>query len=600
MKRIFPNESEYVLLLFTVICISSLTAIYFTRGNTMMWANIIVLAAYRKIVKGEPSNRSSTELNLLWPFVFLYIMFFVANVFAGIDFGAGIVRVSTYDSPFYARLVDFMMLHGVENYEMNPIHSDLIGVKLYHYTENWFTAFCKIGIPDVPTIYIQEFLVNPIFFSICVLAFYEAIREQAVSTWFTMGFSLLVIVGVALPEITMLLPADTAFNTLRSWSPLATPKMSIVYMILPLALAQTGSRRFEQQLLLYILLVVNYITFFPAILILFTVVAVYQYLKSKWNRKEMEKAVVLIVAASLPIVIWLLYNTVKSPEVDVSMPGVTEMLQFYLSHGISIFGVAIISLLLLFSPIAIVTLALARKNVHVFFDFQSASILVVGGIASYILLGYEVESFQLFQNVAIPTCNVFFLLVLFNALTYCGRTVRVASISVLLLVLVVRLSSPNLPLTTVSEIQRTKAFFPNTEVMTTAFIRNKETMKTLRGKSPRLNPPAESILAALNNYQPISINELSWDIGNGFYVKQEANFKSSSALINYVHEKKLEHLSVIEVQRKFLEENDIQFLEIERGAELIVPHNQIIDSLQMDNGTKVYKLAYKPIVAPIR
>lgn len=598
LRHLFPNESEYLLLLFTVICISSLTAIYFTRGNTMMWANIIVLLAYLKIVKGQPSNRSSSESSLVWPFVFLYVVIFLVNVFVSIDFGAGIVRVSTYDSPFYARLVDFMMLHGVENYEMNPIHSDLIGVRPYHYTENWFTAFCKMGIASVPTIFIQQFVVNPILFSMCVLAFYVAVKEQMVSSSFALGFGLLVLVGVALPEIVKLMPENVSFVALRSWSPITAPKMSVVYMILPLALAQTGSKRFEQQLLLYILLVVNYITFLPAILILFSVVAVYQYIKSNLNRKAVQRAMVLIVAAALPFLTWLVCNPVKAQEVNVSRLGLNELLQFYLNHGISIFGVSIISLLLLFAPITMVILILARKNLHVFIPFTAAGILVFGGIVSNIVLGYEIESFQLFQNVAIPTLNVYFLLVLYRALANFNRTVRIVCLSVLLIVFMVRFVATPPHLTTIAEIQRVQSFIGTTDGEKTGFIRNQESMGALAGKNPYLRPPAESILAAINNYEPISLNDLSWDIGDNLYVKQEADYKRSSALINYVHEKKLEHQSINEVQRKFMEEYNIRFLEVELGAELIVPHNQIIDSLQMDNGTKVYKLAYKPNVLP--
>ncbi len=154
------------------------------------------------------------------------------------------------------------------------------------------------------------------------------------------------------------------------------------------------------------------------------------------------------------------------------------------------------------------------------------------------------------------------------------------------------------PQTTVAEIQRVQRFFGETDGVKTAFIKNKEQLSLLHGKNPYLYPPAEPILAAINNYQPISINELSWEVGDGFYAKQEAKYKRSAALFNFVHEKKLEHQSIREVQRKFMEENGIRFLEVERGAELIVPRNQVIDSLRMDNGNMVYKLAYKPIVAP--
>lgn len=598
LKFLFSNENEYVVLLFSVICISSVTAIYFTSGNTMMWANILVLLVYWKFAKREPSNQDASVSGLVWPFIFLYVMFFLANVFTSIDFDAGIIRVSTYDSSFYARLVDFLMLHGVENYEMNPMHSDVIGVRLYHYTENWFAAFCKIGLADTPTIFIQQFVVIPIFFSMCVLAFYEAVRKQTVSSSFAMGFSLLVIGGVALPEITTLMPDGLPFGALRTWSPLTAPKVSIAYMILPMALAQTSNKRFEQQLLLYILLAVNYITFLPAVLTLFFVAAVYHYFRSKLNREVIVRAVVLVLAAALPILIWLFCNPVTAPEINVTLPGLNELLHFYLSHGISIFGVSVISLWLLFGPIALIILSLARKNLHVFVPLSSAAILVGGGIAAYILLGYEVESFQLFQNVAIPTLNVYFLLVLFKTLVHYGKTVRIACMSVLLFLLIVRFVSTPQPLTTVAEIQRIQRFFGKTDGVKTAFMRSKETMNSLRGKSPYLNPPAEPILAAINKYQPISINELSWNVGEDFYVKREAEYKRSSPLFNFLHEKKLGNQSINEVHRKFLKENDIRYLEVEPGAELAVPYNQIIDSLQMDNGTKVYKIVHEPIAIP--
>ena len=594
LKYLFPNESGYVLLLFSLICISSVTAIYFTNANTMMWANIIVLLAYLKVAKGGFSDQKPSHSGVALPFLALYVAFFLINVFTCIDFELGIVRVSTYDSPFYARLVDYLMLHGVENYELNSIHADVIGVRLYHYTENWFTAFCKIGAATTPTIFIQQFVTIPIFFSMCVLAFYEAVKEQSISTPFAMGFSLIVLGGVALPEVVKLMPEGMPFTALRAWSPLTAPKVSVAYMILPLVLVQTNNRRFEYQLLLYILLAVNYITFLPAILTLFSVVAAYKLFKSELNRKIIQNTLILVIAAAVPILIWLLYNPSQAPEVNTSAPELSKLLHFYLNYGVSIFGVSIISLLLLFGPIAIVVLVLARKNLPVFTPFKSAAILVVGSIVAYIILGYEVESFQLFQNVAIPTLNVYFLLVLLKSMAYSSKRVRIICISVLLSVTAVRFVTTPQMLTTVSEMQRVQNFFRETEGAKTGFIRTKESMSALRGKSPYLKPPAESILAAVNKYQPMSLNELSWDISDGLYSKREAEYKRSSPLFNFSQEQKLGGQSVIEVQKKFLQANNIRFLEVEPGAEVIVPHSQITDSLEMDNGTKVYSIMYEP------
>ena len=595
LKQFFLNEKESVLLLFAIICIASLTAIFFTGGNTMMWANLFVLLAYLKISKRQPSSMNSHVSSVSWSLLLLYGVFFIANVLASIDFGTGIIRVATYDSSFYARLVDFLMLHGVENYEMNPIHSDAIGVRLYHYTENWFAAFCKTGMSDTPTIFIQQLVVIPIFLAVCVLAFFDAVKEHATSYRFTLYFSLLVVGGVALPEVVKLVPEGMPFSALRSWSPVAAPKVSIVYMILPLALTKTSNRQVEQKLLLYTLLAINYVTFLPAVLALLFVGAGYQLVKAKMNRKVLESALFLGAAAVLPIITWLFYNPVKAPAVNASIPNLNELVHFYLSHGISIFGVSVISLLLLFGPIAIVVFTLARKNLEVLIPFKSAAILVVGGIAAYIILGYEVESFQLFQNVAIPTLNVYFLLVLFKTLVNYGRTVRIVLTSVLLFVLIVRFVKTPVALTNAVEIQRVQSFFGEVTQVRTAFIRNTETTSTLRGKSPYLNPPAEPILAAMNNYEPISINEHSWNMGDGFYAKREAEYKQSSALFNFVSEKQLEGQSVVEVQRKFLKENNIRYLEVEEGAELVVPYNQVVDSLRMDNGSTVYKLSHELI-----
>ncbi|MCF8275491.1 MAG: hypothetical protein K9J17_02060 [Flavobacteriales bacterium] len=583
------EQQRKVLPIFAFVTLGFLTAVWFTRGNTSLWpAFILVIVG---LWHGEKHINSSVLGKTLVEVAYLFFLFtgFFILMFILSSNRDGDLIISNYDTPFYVRLVEHLMLTGNESFYLERLYPEENGVLLYHYLEHWLAAFIKIITPNIPTIYSFDLVLNPLLFSLATLGFFHLVGAVTKRTdGFVYMLAPIIVFGIATPEIVDALPSGIPCNLNRSWSPFEQPKAAVAYIFLSPLLLAVHIRHLKQLWIMSMLLGVCFIPTIPTVTLSAMLITVLWVLLLEVNwQKALISAATSVLIASLGLGIWLVFNyKAKSFGGQITAD---EILAFYHHYAVGIIGVSVISSVVIFLPALILLTAIRRLNLEIVVFVLS---LYGFGLICYASLGFEFESFQLFQTISLPALTSLLLLLAAVILIKSNHILLRAVVFVfLVLVANTRIVNYGFIIAKGQEIIDLKSFVTQEDVQT-AFIRNpKEYEGAVQGKQPYLHFPIEQLHSTSSSYHSFSLNELSWQVVSPLY-QEEYRFKEFSSFCRFVNHEGVQDSSLESQQRTFLVKNNIHYLEASAMSDISALNLTIVDSLVFQNGSRLYRLDY--------
>jgi len=582
----YVGETQRKMLpVFGFVTLGFLTAVWFTRGNTALWPAFILVSIglwYGRKCAGVCTTKTLIEFAYL---ISLYTVFFILMLTLVFN-NAGNLVVSNYDTPFYVRLVEYLLSTGNESYYMERLYPEEVGVWPYHYLEHWVAALLKILTPNIPTIFSFDLVLNPLLFSLSTLGFFHLIRATTKNTGIVVYFlAPMIVFGIAIPEIVDLFPNSIPFNLNRSWSPIEQPKAAVVYMFLSPILLAVHTRNISLIWVMSMLLGVCFIPTIPAITFSAILLTVWLVMVGEINwRKALRISTLVILVASVGLGGWLGYNS--QAESVGHHTSIDVIITFYQHHVAGVLGLTVISSFIIFLPALFLLTEIRRVNMEITFFVL---LLYVSGILAYAALGFEFQSFQLFQTISIPAATCLFLLLAVAVMNTKNRLwFKILVFALLFHTAFTRITRYGFVLASSEEIADLSSFVKETDVRT-AFIKNpNEYLGALSGKNPYLYFPIEQLHATSSTYHSFSLNELSWHVESELY-EDEYRYKRFSDFCKFVEHEGLQDAPIEAQQKAFLVKNNIHYLEASAMADISALNLTIIDSLVFKNGSRLYK-----------
>lgn len=570
--------------LVSLILLSSISGIYFTSGVTSMCVSVIVLLFYPKEVIVGRGVEVRTYIFFL-PVAF-YVFFFGLNLIRLVDLSSATLSLSSYDSPFYARLVDYVRVTGNENYDMDFVYHNDGAIRLYHYTEIWLCALIKGIFNAEPTTHLLEFVTYPVLQALATFSFFGLQIKAGIKRIAAFFFSLVFSVGVAVPELSFFVRDILPSMSFRAWSILSAPKLSVVYIILPQLMSSVRREDLRLTGWLLSMLAITYVTYYPVCGLVLAAGFLRSVVKGLGDFRAIASCVIPYLVSSILLVVFVqLGSTTQSVSNEII--DISVWAKFISEHGISIFGSGIITLFVLFSPVVILIVWLGNDVRINLLEISLIATMCLGGLIGYIAMGYELEAFQLFENVAIPVLNVSLLFVLVLAIANKPHWIQGILLATIALVSL-RGNQGEFNTASFSEMERIARFFKGDREVRTAFIRSQGELVTVRGKSPNLNPPAEVVQHVLSSYSPLSINELGWENSSSLYRKREEEFRQSSSFWKFVQRQDAQGKTVGDLQSEFIKLQNLKYLEVCKGCSIKNIDLVVEDSLVLKSGVRIY------------
>jgi hypothetical protein len=574
-------------LVFAVITISTITAVIFSSGKTMLLANMpLIFLALLKDMRFElKKQRLGVDSVVL--FTFLYLFFFGFAFITSIDWVDGSLRFAHYDSSFYARLVDYLAETGRENYYMDVVYPDQRPMKLYHYTEHWFAVFIKSIEANASGLILFEFVVNPILYSLCATCLLAVVKTEKVNFGWALAIVLFGLSGFVAVELKRVIPEWVPVDILRGWAPLSYPKITIAVICMTLIFRAFRAERLETVIFYSSLLVVNYITYFPAVLSFCLLLVAFHVATRPLSFHSLTRIGIVFFVLGPSFTIWGFVSP-HDPCVIPRTP-VDLIVETILDHSVQIAVSNSLYLLISFLPILLLLLLLG-VSMNDFGAVALTACIVLCSVFTASIMCFHDQSFQVFQNVSLPILNILFAIIVGRSWSSLSK-LRVGILLLILTSVFVWRTKNKVSYVSFDTLRQADKFFEGSKSFRTGFIRSEQSLSSLHGKYPSLNPPGQWICGMYSGYFPSSINELSWTPKESLHRSKELEYRCNSPFYLFVDNRVGTEFTIEELQRSFLRENDIEFIEVENGSRFLQRLTlEPKDSLCLDNGTIIYRL----------
>ncbi len=416
----------FIRLMTGLITIVFLTALWFTKGQTIMLGlllpSLYILFEWRRSpgakLKGawtiSREDLSALAKGMIPLLAILCFRFLFWNEHYGLT-------INYYtDVVFYQKLSHYLDIMGRESISMEYFLGG--GPSPYHYLELWLNVFFT----KITGINHTNVLIGGTYTTLAILVFFgfHAIAGQFEKTRTTnILFSLVFLFFGCfyLPSLQEL--PFLKFGNSYAHSIMAVPKLSVILVFLQLALLVYLKRGNRPAIFILLYLPVVYFTSAPAVYFALTVMALIMLVKGakiRWTGPE--------VTASLTVVLFigLFYLVGGIGDPGFSGSAVSGLLHniasvdFYFKIVSVLVGSATLYLLLL-SPV--VALAFINRRILLAYFKETREVLstmlifvtmlLLGGLLAWALLYYGLTTIQFFSNISIPLFSLItFLLVI--------------------------------------------------------------------------------------------------------------------------------------------------------------------------------------------
>ncbi|MEM8890605.1 MAG: hypothetical protein AAGD28_21690, partial [Bacteroidota bacterium] len=396
-------------LLFWVL-LSSIWAIIQTKGWTVQWLFLPLIAIYLyydrgKTTEAEKQSASLLHLLLLGSFCFLWCFFSLIN-FGEVGFYLP-EGLSTQENDFfiYAQRAKSLGQYGQENYFalLNGLDENYRGLTPYHYLELWLSSFFSwlLGVNHVFSLGI---MVKASFYFISGLGFLALLEKWGYkSRWeaITLALAFFFFSGLYLKISFLSLPEfNLSSLTYRT-------KMMVYYPFYLGFILNYLDQEKEKAFLMLAMLMIATVVSIPAILGATILLSLWGEQRKDRSFRTSLSIILLSAAAVLAFYAWS-----PSPQLSASMGVEKQELLVYLSFShlfksLGAFFLHILGLIPIFLlPFCLIVLAFRRspdqslKEVILF-----GLMIILSGAATYALLGDFENAIQLFFNPVIVCLN---------------------------------------------------------------------------------------------------------------------------------------------------------------------------------------------------
>ncbi|MCS7027958.1 MAG: hypothetical protein NZ519_04270 [Bacteroidia bacterium] len=430
------EEISYYSILFNiligVIAFATSVAIFYTKGKTVMIFSVLfgVLAyiSYKRSLPLSSSDTSSSSqkyvilnsvLGLTAIFVFIYKLLFFEDI----------VLFSTSDYNFYAYLSYSIRVTGIEHCYANMVLPPK-GIQPYHYLEIWLNAgvssITKENELSMLFVVTYPTLIFLFYLGVCDLLKYMKFDEKYI---FIVAFLTTFISGFSIPQLPIYQGLYEKFHlklfsrTLWSYS---YYKLSVIYAFTIAVIVLFARKKIDIAYLILLFLPVYYSSALIGVVGGILLVMLYEYLVKKSISKTFVLHFTLINS-----VLFIFYAVFQDREV-----GITPVLNLDSNWRtkINIIGSTGISFLILYGPTLIVLYLFLRKFLSSFFSQVHAWLLVtvpISALGGWVIFYKNLDSVQIFHNVALPVMNTSCIIVAVALLKYVRYTLSIFIFSVI-------------------------------------------------------------------------------------------------------------------------------------------------------------------------
>lgn len=393
-----------------LVLLSCLWSIIQTKGWTLQWLFIPLIAAYVYYGKGKHTEAPKKQANpihlfLLGGFCFLWCFFSLIN-FGGIGFYLP-DGLSTQENDFfiYAQRAKALGTYGQENYFalLNELDEAYQGLSPYHYLELWLSSFFSemLGVNHVFSLGI---IVKASFYFITGLGFLALLEKWGYQgKWESIALALaffflsgiyLKISFLSLPEFNL---SALSYRT----------KMMVYYPFFIGFVLNFLNHQKERAFLMLAMLMLATVVSIPAILGATLLMGLWG---EQRKDRSFRKPLIIIVLSAAAVL--LFYALSPSPQLSASMGVERQELLAYLSfsHLFKSLGAFILHILglipIFLLPFCLIFLAYKASSDQGLKDVLLFSLMIIlSGAAAYALLGDFENAIQLFFNPVIVCLN---------------------------------------------------------------------------------------------------------------------------------------------------------------------------------------------------
>lgn len=407
----FGYQDLFDFLLLAFVLLSAIWAIVQTKGLTVQWLFLPLVATYFYLGRGNTKASKVNKIKLvhlffLGAFCFLWCFFSIIN--AG-ELGFYVPDgLSTQENDFfiYAQRAKSLASFGQENYfaSLNGLNEAYQGLTPYHYLELWLSSFFS-QLLGVNHVFSLGLIVKPSFYFITGVGFLSLLDKWGYDKkWESLGLVLtffffsglyLKISFLSLPEFNL---SSLSYRT----------KMMVYYPFYLGFILHFLDREKEKAFLMLAMLMIATVVSIPALVGASILIGLWA---EKRKDSSFRISFLIIVLTSISLLVF--YAFVPSPQLSASMGVEKQELLGYLSfsHLLQSLGRFLLHLSglipIFLLPLLLLFFACKRTSDHALRDLILISVAIIfSGAAAYAFLGEFENAIQLFFNPVIVCMNM--------------------------------------------------------------------------------------------------------------------------------------------------------------------------------------------------
>jgi hypothetical protein len=417
-----PESITYSTILFNtligLIAFATMVAIVYTKGKTVMIFSIFLgLTLYFLHKKDKsplnPDNSDNKGLKGILFSVFVGLTL-IYSIFFFTYIKDGFVVVIYSDYCFYADLSYRLMRTGVEHYYTIHIMPPN-GVQPYHYLEVWINGFIA-NTTEQNHLSVLILVVYPLFVFMAVMGVCALFKTTSFNPkyLFWIAFLATFITGIYIPNISVYEYLQKKFyiesyiDTLWDYH-----KFSILYAIFTGIIVLFVQKKIKYGYILLLYTPVFYSTIAPALFCGVGLLIVYLFI----FKKEGAKWLLLHYLISC-ISLFIFYAVFQDKNIVAS----PNKIDLDIKTKINIIGNTLIGISSLYWHIPVLIYLFLRKEIFRIFstmiDVWLIIIIPAFGLFLWAVFSKNLDSFQLFSNVAIPIFNIASIGIIFMLFKY--------------------------------------------------------------------------------------------------------------------------------------------------------------------------------------
>lgn len=541
-KKYLPGPYTLVKLFLTLVAgmtmLVSIFAIWKTTGKTILLPVPILLIAGFYFIKSDGNiNKDEKQSPVNWqlyvPFIIglcaLYFVFFL-QVYLGGDKDS--FSYPGVDNLFYARVIDYLNVYGVENSLGDFFYPYEIGVKPYHYFDLWIAALISqtMGVNSVNALVLCSYTVFCVLTSVGVMALLQTFFKSLLTihllliSAFTLLFS-----GFAFLFPHFILNADVFDLSIANY-----PKVALAAVFILAMLLLAKKTLWNSFLAFGSIISLLFINVLPGVTVASTLcVVIYIMIGKEAPFKKVVPGILLSIASLIFIPLFYHFFSIKLNNTSATNVNYFEAVSSLadlknLKTAVNIFiggnfqFFILLPFIILGAIIFIRNGGIKPKGFEIISRYKVQVVLFIfpiSGLISWALLfNVSDNSVQFFHNLLIPFCGIFIAM----TLGYCiqaGKYFKYIAVSLILIMAMLNYDYGSHVVTITNKEWRNLKAFVKTPQNLMANYRGDKDFNTTFSMYVMVYQPLDILYYLLPNYNNTCITKVKV-VGANNYTRQ--------------------------------------------------------------------------------